>query len=207
MTITLGHRRAAHGGAERHRPPPAGGRDAWLGLGDLLRQDRHAHPQRDDGAHGDDERTRRFEVSGVGYRPEGELRGRGRPSRRSCRRSDADRSGQSRDPLQRRRACARPVAPGSCRAIRWRARFVSLGVKAGHDAGAAYASNFRAPTRFPSIPSINSWRRCITAMRTALPSPMSRARRSGILAMCSAPAGLIRRRALLIEEFWRSRDR
>ena len=66
-----GDRRAAHGGAQRHRPAPAGGRDAGLGLRDLLRQDRHAHPQRDDGAHGRHGRTGRFEVSGVGYRPRG----------------------------------------------------------------------------------------------------------------------------------------
>ena len=45
-------RRPADGAAQRHHPPPAGGRDAGLGLGDLLRQDRHAHPERDDGRHG-----------------------------------------------------------------------------------------------------------------------------------------------------------
>ena len=45
-----GDRRAAHGPAQRHHPPAAGGRDARLGLGHLLRQDRHADPQRDDGA-------------------------------------------------------------------------------------------------------------------------------------------------------------
>ena len=42
-------RRAGDGRAQRHRPPPARDRDARLGLGDLHRQDRHAHPQRDDG--------------------------------------------------------------------------------------------------------------------------------------------------------------
>ncbi len=44
-----GHRRAAHGGAPRHHPPAAGGRDPGLGDGHLLRQDRHADPQRDVG--------------------------------------------------------------------------------------------------------------------------------------------------------------
>ena len=44
------HRRGTHGRAPRDHPALAGGRDARLGLGDLHRQDRHAHPQRDDGA-------------------------------------------------------------------------------------------------------------------------------------------------------------
>ena len=38
----------AHGGAPRHRAPPARGRDAGLGDRDLLGQDRHPDPQRDD---------------------------------------------------------------------------------------------------------------------------------------------------------------
>ena len=41
------------------------------------------------------------------------------------------------------------------------------------------ASSCRAPTRSRSTPSTSSWRRCITATRTAPPSPISRARRSG----------------------------
>jgi magnesium-transporting ATPase (P-type) len=44
MTITLAI------GVQRHHPPLAGGGNAGLGDGDLLRQDRHAHAQRDDGA-------------------------------------------------------------------------------------------------------------------------------------------------------------
>lgn len=43
-------RRTAHGPAQRHRQPPAGGGDAGFGDGDLLGQDRHPDPQRDDRA-------------------------------------------------------------------------------------------------------------------------------------------------------------
>ncbi len=46
------HRRAADGRAQRDHPPAAGGRDPRVGVGHLLRQDRHADPQRDDGAIG-----------------------------------------------------------------------------------------------------------------------------------------------------------
>ena len=44
------HGHASAGRPERHRQAPAIGGDAGLGLGDLLRQDRHADPQQDDGA-------------------------------------------------------------------------------------------------------------------------------------------------------------
>ena len=43
-----GHRRTAHGVAQRHHPPPARGRDPGLGDRHLLGQDRHPDPQRDD---------------------------------------------------------------------------------------------------------------------------------------------------------------
>ena len=43
-------RRAPHGQAARARPPAARRRDAGQHLGDLLRQDRHADAERDDGA-------------------------------------------------------------------------------------------------------------------------------------------------------------
>ena len=45
-----GHRGAADGATPRDRPQAVGGRDARLGDGDLLRQDRHAHEERDDRA-------------------------------------------------------------------------------------------------------------------------------------------------------------
>ncbi len=44
-----GDRRAAHGAPQRHRSPAARRGDAGLGQRHLLRQDRHADPQRDDG--------------------------------------------------------------------------------------------------------------------------------------------------------------
>ena len=43
------HRRATDGLAQRHHPSAAGGRNAGLGQLHLLGQDRHAHPERDDG--------------------------------------------------------------------------------------------------------------------------------------------------------------
>ncbi len=43
--------RAGHGAAQCDRPAPSGDRDAGVGLGHLLGQDRDAHAQRDDGGH------------------------------------------------------------------------------------------------------------------------------------------------------------
>ena len=45
-----GHRRVAHGQTPRHHPQAAGGGDAGQHDGHLLRQDRHAHREPDDGA-------------------------------------------------------------------------------------------------------------------------------------------------------------
>ncbi len=50
MTITLAIGVQRMAATQRHHPAPAGGRDPGLGHRDLLRQDRHADPQRDDGA-------------------------------------------------------------------------------------------------------------------------------------------------------------
>ena len=50
VTAVLVPRRAAHGEAQRDRAPSRGGRDARLGERHRLRQDRHAHQERDDGA-------------------------------------------------------------------------------------------------------------------------------------------------------------
>ena len=49
-------RRAPHGGRQCDRAQAAGDRDARRRHRDLLRQDRHAHPQRDDGARDRDRR-------------------------------------------------------------------------------------------------------------------------------------------------------
>ena len=75
LTVTLAHRRAAHGGAPRHHPPPAGGRDAGRGQRDLHRQDRHAHPQRDGGAQSRAWPGGEAQSSGEGYAPDGALAG------------------------------------------------------------------------------------------------------------------------------------
>ena len=48
------HRRAAHGEPQRDRAPPAGGRNAGLGGADLLRQDRDADADGNDGRLGGD---------------------------------------------------------------------------------------------------------------------------------------------------------
>jgi magnesium-transporting ATPase (P-type) len=58
--------------AQRHHPQAQRGGDPGLGDGDLLRQDRHADPQRDDGAPCGHPR-RRYDVEGTGYAPEGSI--------------------------------------------------------------------------------------------------------------------------------------
>ena len=116
-----------------------------------------------------------IEVSGVGYRAGRRLRGRGRPSRRSCRRSDASQAARAAilcNDAELREAGGAWIVHGDP----MEGALLSLGIKAGHDAG-ALRKQFPRTDEFPSIPSINSWRRCITAMPTA-PSPMSRARLS-----------------------------
>ena len=87
-------RRAADGQAQRAHPSPAGDRDARQRLRHLLRQDRHAHQGRDDGAQGlrrrrDARRLRRGLRAG-GRVPARRLAGRAvrrRSSRRCARRS------------------------------------------------------------------------------------------------------------------------
>jgi magnesium-transporting ATPase (P-type) len=71
-----GHRCAAHGRAPCGDPPPAGRRNPGVGDGDLLRQDRHPHAQRDDGAAGGAGRQRGRRRGG-GLWPEGALRRNG----------------------------------------------------------------------------------------------------------------------------------
>ena len=51
-----GHRRSAYGQTERHHPAAARGRDAWIGIAHLLRQDGHADADGDDGGLGGDGR-------------------------------------------------------------------------------------------------------------------------------------------------------
>ena len=179
MTITLaiGVQRMAR--AQRHRAAPAGGRDAGLGLGDLLRQDRHADPQRDD---------RRARSSPADERDRGRrrrLRAGGRvPARRTDGRS-GDRPGAGANSPRAALLCndaaaaRRPAATGRRRRpdggrawCRWRSR-------PGIDAGGARASCAAHWTRFRSTPSTASWRRCITATRRPARRLSSRARRSG----------------------------
>ena len=71
-------RRPAHGGAQRGHPPAARGRDARRHLGDLLRQDRHADAQRDDGAARRRRPTTRPWSTAPATRPQGEIDGRRR---------------------------------------------------------------------------------------------------------------------------------
>ena len=65
-------RHAADDQAPCADPQAARGRDARLRDGDLLRQDRHAHPERDDRGPGMD-RGKRFKVTGEGYNPTGKF--------------------------------------------------------------------------------------------------------------------------------------
>ena len=80
-------RRATHGGAQRHRPPAARGGDARIDHLHLLRQDRDAHPEPDDGAQADGGRRRSAEVTpDWGIEPAGrhaEPRGHAVAARRS----------------------------------------------------------------------------------------------------------------------------
>ena len=97
------HRRAADGEPQRHRAPPAGGRNARLGGADLLRQDRHPDADGNDGrVRGDRERN--------GRRHRRRLRERGRSAerRRAGRQEpDARASGPRLRALQRRGAAQR----------------------------------------------------------------------------------------------------
>ena len=78
-----GHRRAAHGQAACRHPPPASGGNTGLGHRDLLRQNRHPHPQRDDGAASGAGRLA-VECGRRGLCPRGPHRARRRTSRGCC---------------------------------------------------------------------------------------------------------------------------
>ena len=129
-----GHRRAPHGEAPGAGPPPAGGRDAREHLDDLLRQDRHADAERDDGA----------------ARGDGGWRASRSPASATTRSASSAGTAPSiapsetvRDTAQRRR-CSPPTpgcgststAPGASRATPPRRAFVVAAEKAGLDQGA-----------------------------------------------------------------------
>ena len=78
VVLAIGVQRMAH--AQRHRQEALLGRDAGLGLGDLLRQDRHADPLGDDDR-ARDHRVGRTRVTGVGYAPHGRVEHDGRQLR------------------------------------------------------------------------------------------------------------------------------
>ena len=149
------HRRAAHGEPQRDHPPPAGGRDLRLRLTHLLRQDRHADADGDDGDFGRD--------GGQGVRGQrrrlrarGRRQGRRRGARRDARNAHAD--GPRLDALQRRRALSgRGQMEGRGRSDRGRA--LSLRDQARHGPRRRRRRRRRASTRFPSNPSTSSWRR------------------------------------------------
>ena len=67
------HGRADAGNPGRHRQAAAVGRDAGLGLGHLLRQDRHADAQQDDVVELTIPGHNHYKVTGEGYSPEGKL--------------------------------------------------------------------------------------------------------------------------------------
>ena len=78
IALAVGVQRMAR--AARHHPQAARGGDARLHLGHLLRQDRHAHPQRDDGAGALDGRPERWRWRGSAGRGEGGFRHGGAPA-------------------------------------------------------------------------------------------------------------------------------
>ena len=96
-----GARHAAHGAAQRAGAAPARRRDAGLRAGHLHRQDRHAHAERDDGAH---------------------AVGRRRALRRRRRSAPARRRHPRRVAARRRRAPTRPICALALRRGRPRRR-------------------------------------------------------------------------------------
>ena len=93
--------------AERHRQAPALGRDARVGLGDLLGQDGHADPQQDDGPGARRARSEPLQHQRRGLRDRGTDPPRGRGDDRPHRRPAADGAVRRRPP-GRRRADRRP---------------------------------------------------------------------------------------------------
>ncbi|MCK7475987.1 MAG: hypothetical protein MZV49_26410 [Rhodopseudomonas palustris] len=188
MTITLAIGVQRMAAAQRHHPAPAGGRDAGLGHRDLLGQDRHADPQRDDRALRRDRRTATHRRRAApATRPQGELR-RERPRRSTDGRRRAARAAARRALLcNDAELCAEDDGQlDRSMATRPRARCSRSRVKAGLDAARRCA---RSAPRDDEIPfdaeHQASWPRCTTATR-ATPRPASRARPSGVLRLCAA---------------------
>ena len=149
------HRRAAHGEPQRDRAAPAGGRDAGLGVANLLRQDRHADADGDDGRLCGD-RGRNAQSHRRGLRQ----RGRSAQGRRSGRQGPGSRAPGARvGALQRRRAASARRAYGRSRAIRPRARFIRSPPSSG-STGRRSRPLIPASTSSRSNPSTSSWRRC-----------------------------------------------
>ena len=117
--LSLGVQRMAQ--AKCDRAPSRCGRDARLGERHRLRQDRHAHEERDDGARGrDGERAR--EVRRHRLRARGRSAA-GRRRRRSMARCASSWCGRSPPPTAPTTPCCRSTTgAGRCRAIRPKAR-------------------------------------------------------------------------------------
>ena len=121
--------RAAHGQTQRHHPPPAGRRSAGIGDGDLHRQDRHAHAQRNDGATRDHrrpgvrgERRRLCTARRLFYRRQG--------NRHHRRRRNAG-SGARRVAVQRCRTAMRSGGTWQIAGDPTEAALITLAMKAG----------------------------------------------------------------------------
>ena len=107
------YRRTAHGAPERHRPSPQCRRNAWLGLGDRVGQDRNPDEERDDrarGRHGKRSRDARRDRVRTDWRRAAGGRGPGhrRPSNGIAARAHGRRSGQQRRAAAARRALDDP---------------------------------------------------------------------------------------------------
>ena len=148
-------RRAADGPAPRHRPAPARGGDPRLGVAHLLRQDRHADPDGDDGRVG---RHRRGSVPG--HRQRLRARGRGQAGRRGRRaRTRCSSCWAACLCSATMRSCSSARASGRSRAIRPRAPSTRSRPSSGWT-GRPSRARIRGSTPFRSNPSTASWRRC-----------------------------------------------
>ena len=135
--------RAAHGAAECDRAAPGGRRDAGIGQRHRVRQDRHAHQERDDGA-GRGHGQRASHVRGLWLRARsGDVRS-ATAAELSTVRSAWNSSARSPSPIAPTTPRSRSaMAGGRCRAIRPKARCSSPRARLARSRGARRATAAR----------------------------------------------------------------
>ena len=154
-----GDRRARHGAAQCHRAAPAGDRDAGLGVGDLHRQDRHAHPQRDDRGSRGHARRRASPSRARATHRSATSRCAATRGRRAMRSAAAGGTGAAPPRCATTRRCASTKATGRSKATRWKAHCWPSPARPAWTR-ARNAAPGRAPMPSPSMPGTASWRRC-----------------------------------------------